>query len=185
MAADRDTVDRYIRRANAFAAIVRAVPADAWDNRTPCPDWTARKLLAHVAANAGLFFGLVGAPPPELPPVADDPLATWRASDRAVRAALADPAMADREFDGYLGRTTLGRAIDAFLSFDLVVHGWDLAQATGQRVRIPAADVAQVFDAARGFGDALRSAGVCGPPLEPPRDADDQTRLLAFLGRRA
>jgi hypothetical protein len=35
------------------------------------------------------------------------------------------------------------------------------------------------------LGDTLRSEGVCGPALEPPADADEQTRLLAFLGRRA
>jgi len=33
--------------------------------------------------------------------------------------------------------------------------------------------------------EALRADGMFGPPVDVPDDADDQTRLLAFLGRRA
>lgn len=183
--ADADITERYDRRALAFDATVRGVPPGSWDNRTPCPAWTARQLLQHVAANAGVFLGLVGEPAPRLPAVEIDPVDTWRASDRAVRAALDDEAIADREFTGYFGPTTLARAIDAFLSFDLVVHRWDLARATGQDEQIPPEEIDQVFEAARGFGAALRSSSVCGPELAAPTGADEQTRLLAFLGRRA
>jgi hypothetical protein len=35
------------------------------------------------------------------------------------------------------------------------------------------------------MGDAMRGPGAFGPELEAPEDADEQTRLLAFLGRRA
>src|SRR2546425_749697 len=34
------------------------------------------------------------------------------------------------------------------------------------------------------FGDAMRGPRAFGPAVEPPPDADDQGRLLAFLGRR-
>jgi hypothetical protein len=34
-------------------------------------------------------------------------------------------------------------------------------------------------------GHLLRSPQAFGPEVEPPADADDQTKLLAFLGRRA
>jgi hypothetical protein len=33
--------------------------------------------------------------------------------------------------------------------------------------------------------EALRAPGVLGPALEPPPGADAQTKLLAYLGRRA
>jgi len=38
---------------------------------------------------------------------------------------------------------------------------------------------------AEGFGEALRSPNVCGPALDPPAGADEQTKVLAFLGRKA
>jgi hypothetical protein len=33
--------------------------------------------------------------------------------------------------------------------------------------------------------EALRSDGMFGPAIEVPADSDDQTELLAYLGRRA
>jgi uncharacterized protein (TIGR03086 family) len=68
---------------------------------------------------------------------------------------------------------------------DLVVHRWDLARATGGDEHIDDADIARLTEAAAGFGEMIRSPGVCGPELAVADDADDQTRLLAFLGRQA
>ena len=33
--------------------------------------------------------------------------------------------------------------------------------------------------------DALRADGMFGPQIDVPADADDQTRFLGYLGRRA
>jgi len=83
-----------------------------------------------------------------------------------------------------MGRSTFERGVDGFLSFDQVVHGWDLARAIGQDERIEPAEVSRIAADVRGMGDTLRSSGACGPALEPPPDADPQTRLLCELGRR-
>lgn len=45
-------------------------------------------------------------------------------------------------------------------------------------------EVRTAFETIAYFGADLRRAGVCGPALEPPAGADEQTRLLAVLGRR-
>ena len=37
--------------------------------------------------------------------------------------------------------------------------------------------------AAEEFGDRMRGPGAFGEALEPPAGADDQARLLAYLGR--
>jgi uncharacterized protein (TIGR03086 family) len=69
--------------------------------------------------------------------------------------------------------------------FDLLVHGWDLAKATGQDTTISDDDLGRLERGAAQFGDAARAPGVFGPELEAPAGADRQTKLLAFLGRRA
>jgi len=74
--------------------------------------------------------------------------------------------------------------VNRFLCFDLVVHGWDLARAQGLDDAIAPDDIARVRAHAEAFGDALRSPGAFGPEVAAPSDADDQARLLAFLGRR-
>jgi len=33
--------------------------------------------------------------------------------------------------------------------------------------------------------EVLRAEGMFGPPIDVPEDADDQTRFLAYFGRRA
>ena len=62
------------------------------------------------------------------------------------------------------------------------MHGWDLARAADRRSHRPA-DIARVRTRAEAFGDALRSPQAFGPEVAPPAGADDQARLLAFLGR--
>ena len=66
---------------------------------------------------------------------------------------------------------------------DLVVHGWDLARTAGLDEHIEPEDIARVRAQAEAFGDALRSPQAFGPEVEAPAGADDQTKLLAFLGR--
>ena len=176
--------ERYRRLSDQFAARILAVPADRWDAPTPCADWTARDLVRHVVDTQGLFLGLVDRKTGPLPDVAEDPAGAWDAARAAVQADLDDPVRAKAEYDGFLGRNTFEFGIDHFLNADLVVHGWDLARATGQDERIDPADVRRVWDATRVYGDAMRSPNAFGPELPAPEGADEQTKLLAFLGRR-
>jgi uncharacterized protein (TIGR03086 family) len=176
--------ERYTRLAGAFAEKVAAVPDDAWSNESPCQEWKARDVLKHVIATQGMFLGFVGRDPAEGPSVDDDPLGAWQAASGAVEAGLADPQVATAEYDGFSGRSTFEEGVGRFLCFDLVVHGWDLARATGQDETIADDDVTLVRQAADAFGPALRSPQAFGPEVEAPPGADDQAKLLAFLGRQ-
>jgi uncharacterized protein (TIGR03086 family) len=176
--------ERYGRLAGAFTAKVAAVPPDAWDRPSPCEGWTARDVVHHVVSTEGMFLGFVGRSPGEVPSVDDDPLGAWSAVRASVQGDLEDPERAGAQFDGFSGRSTFEAAVDRFLCFDLVVHGWDLARSVGLDERIDPAEVARVRQHAEEMGDALRSPKAFGPAVEPPSGADDQARLLAFLGRR-
>ncbi|MDT0326900.1 TIGR03086 family metal-binding protein [Nocardiopsis lambiniae] len=180
-----DIAARYSRLSDAFAAVVATVPEERWSSPSPCPDWTAREVVGHVVDTQGMFLGLVGRELGDVPKAADDPVASWDAARAVVLADLADPERAGTAFDGFFGRTTFAEAVDRFLNFDLIVHRWDLARATGGDERLDPDDVRWAREATAAFGDALRGDGVCGPELTPPGDADEQTRLLAFLGRRS
>jgi len=177
-----EIADRYRRLAAAFADTIAAVPADRWSAPSPCEGWTAEDVVRHVAATPNLFFGFIDEPAVELP---DDPVAAFERSRTAMQRALDDAATAATEFDGFFGRTTFEAAVDRFVNFDLVVHRWDLARAAGLDATIPEDELARLEATARGFGDAARSPGVLGPEVEAPADADRQTKLLAYLGRRA
>lgn len=180
-----EVADRYRRLSEAFAAKVAAVPSERWDAPSPCAGWTARDVVRHVAQTQGMFLGFVDRPVPDGPSVDDDPAAAFDAARATVQAELDDPERAAAEFDGMMGRSTFEAAVGRFLCTDLVVHGWDLARAAGLDERIDSADVTRVREVADSFGDALRSPQAFGPAIEPPADADEQTKMLAFLGRRA
>jgi uncharacterized protein (TIGR03086 family) len=175
--------DRYRRLAASMTKRIEGVPDDAWSNQSPCQQWTARDLVAHLVDVHGRFQSLVGRDLVEHPAVEDDPAAAWAAVRDQMQADLEDPAKVDEEYDGRLGRSTFGRAVDGFICFDLVVHGWDLARATGQDETIEPRDVEWVQAGVDAMGDVMRSNGVIADPVEPPPDASPQDRLLAALGR--
>ncbi|MFP5319015.1 MAG: TIGR03086 family metal-binding protein [Acidimicrobiia bacterium] len=177
--------DRHRRLAAGFTARVEAVPPDRWESPSPCPGWTARNLVEHVAGNCGTFLGMVGKELPPGPDPADDPLGAWTSARDALQAALDDPAVATLEYEGAFGRSTLERAVDGFQSLDLIVHGWDLARATGGDERIDPGDVHHLFERVKPLDEVMRQPGAIGAKLEAPEGADEQTQLLAFLGRRS
>jgi uncharacterized protein (TIGR03086 family) len=176
--------ERYQRLTDAFAAKIAAVPDDKWDAPTPCPDWTARDLVQHVVDTQGMFLGFVGKEMGDIPKAADDPAAAWDAARAKVQRELDDPATAQAEFDGFLGRSTFESAVDRFLVVDQIVHGWDLARAEGLDEEISPNDITHVREASKVWGAAMRSPQAFGPEVDVPADANDQDRLLAYLGRR-
>ena len=179
-----EVAERHRRLAAGFTARVEAVPSDRWQSPSPCPGWTARDVVDHVAGNCGRFLGMVGKEPPPAPAVADDPLRAWVSARDALQAALDDPGVATLEYEGAFGTSTLEKAVDGFQSVDLVVHGWDLARATGGNEHIDPETARELLDHLLPMDGMLRSPGAMGPKLDPPPGADDQARLLAFLGRR-
>lgn len=176
---------RYCRLAAAFAGKVDATPDDRWAAPSPCPGWTALDVVRHVVETPGLFLGLVGRELGPVPPVEDHPAEAFAPSRGVVQADLDDPECAGTEFDGYFGRTTFAEAIDWFMCFDLLVHGWDLARAAGLDETIGDADLERLEADTEYFGDAMRGPHTFGEALEAPAGADRQVRLLALLGRRA
>jgi uncharacterized protein (TIGR03086 family) len=177
--------DRYRRLAADVSRTIEQVPPDRWSSPSPCEGWTALDVARHLVEVHGLFLGLVGRTLDPAPSVEEDVRAAWRAARDQLQADLDDPARAGEEFDGFFGRTSLGAAVGRFVCFDLLIHRWDLARAAGLDDRLDPGEVAHLWEAAAGFGDTIRTEGVCGPAIEPPPDADEQTRLLCFLGRRA
>jgi len=176
---------RYRDLAAGFTARIDAVPADRWDNASPCEGWTARDVVRHVLDSERDMVKVVGLELAPGPSVDDDPSAAWAAVRDSMQAILDDPAKSTLEYDGHFGRTNLGATVEGFLCFDLVIHGWDLAAATGTDTTMRNTDVEWVSEIAAGLGESIRMSGVCGPEIQVPDNADKATKLLAFLGRKA
>ena len=172
--------DRYRTLADAFEAKVAAVPPDRWDDQSPCDEWTARQLVDHVVDVHGMMLKPLDRTLSDRP---DDPLGAFQSARADLEAVLDDPALAGTEYDGQFGTTKVEDTIDRFMGFDLVVHGWDLARATGQDETLDPDKCAEMLEGMLPIDEALRQSGHYGPRVEVPEDADVQTRLLAFIGR--
>jgi uncharacterized protein (TIGR03086 family) len=166
-----------------FTRRVETVPTEAWEQPSPCDGWTARDVLRHVIETHQNMAGYVELSLGLDISVDEDPAGAWRQARDAMQDVLDDPVRAGREYDGYFGRTSLERTVGRFLCFDLLIHAWDIARATGQDETLPAEEVRWAFETTKGFGDNLRRNGVCGPEVGVPATAPEQDRLIGFLGR--
>jgi uncharacterized protein (TIGR03086 family) len=179
--------ERYTNVADRFTARVQEVPASAWANEAPCEGWVARDVVRHLVDwvpgffqnLAGLDLGVAGAPS-----VDDDPLGAWNALDASLRGALADPSVASRTFEMQGTTRTIEEAIGMFVLSDVVVHTWDLARATGLDETLDPEEVHGMLEGMLPMDEVLRQSGHYGPKVSVPDDADEQTRLIAFTGRR-
>ena len=175
--------DRYRLVSNGFDAAVRAVTQ--WDAQSPCEQWTARDVVAHVVeGHRGVIAGVRGG---ESEPLGadEDPRQAWEKASRAIDEITGDAEALAKELDGPTGRMPAGQIIGRFVTMDLLVHTWDLARAVGADERLDEDSVSRAYEALKPMDAMIRQPNVFGPKLEPPLGADLQTEFLYFLGRRA
>lgn len=153
---------------------------------TPCPDWTVRRLVDHLIGMNRVFAALLSDEPPPPPPAADhidnDPVGTYRDSAAMLLAAFEQPGVLERTYRGPLGAVTGAERLQIRL-YDLLDHGWDLAQATGQPVELPDDVAEQSLEFVRIKLTEKARPGRFGPTQMVADDAPAIERLVAFLGR--
>jgi uncharacterized protein (TIGR03086 family) len=177
--------ERYTKVAAQFTERVTAVPEGAWDNPAPCDGWVARDVVRHLVNWVpGFFSSYAALELPTGPSVDQDPVAAWNALDDALRAAFDDREIATREFEMRGASYTIEQAINTFCTNDIVLHTWDLARATGLDETLDADEVHALFVSMEPLDEMLRQSGEYGPRVAVPEDADEQTKLIAFVGRQ-
>ena len=180
-----ENAERYRAVAGQFTQRAKSVPEGAWDNPAPCEGWVARDVVRHMVEwMPGCFLSPVGIAIPTAPSVDEDPAGAWEAVSDAIQAALDDPEVAARELDMRVGRFDLDDAVGRFCIADVLVHTWDLARATGLDESLDAEEVHRFFEGMKPMDEVLRQSGHYGPRVEVADDADEQTRFIAFTGRR-
>jgi uncharacterized protein (TIGR03086 family) len=174
----------------ALAALVRGVREDQLAAFTPCPAYDVADLLDHIGGFTLAFPWAASKTPAPVdgPPQVDGSRLEQGFRDRIARDldALArawhDPAA----YDGLTraGGIDLPAEVAALVALDeVVVHGWDLARATGQDYA-PAQDaVLPALAFAQGFEAPSSEGGPFGPPVAVADTAPALDRLVAATGR--
>ena len=92
--------------------------------------------------------------------------------------------MLERAFLLPLGEVS-GRFAVGMHTVEAIVHGWDLAKATGQPTEIEPDLCAVAWQQCAGIDDSLRGPRrPFGPPVIVSPDASATDRLVAWLGRQ-
>ncbi len=182
----KDPIALYEAAAAQMERLIAAVQPGQLDDPTPCTQWRVRDLINHVVGGNLRFVAIVaGTPPPDrgVDHLGGDPLGAFRSSVKALSEAFAEHDVLSHSYSTPIGDGP-GELLVRMRMDELVVHGWDLARATGRSTDLDRELVAEaraLFDAApvipRGEGRSF------GEPKPTPPDATDADRLAAFLGR--
>jgi uncharacterized protein (TIGR03086 family) len=173
--------------AGRVAALLAGVPDSALDASTPCADTSVAALLDHLM---GLSEGLAASArkePTGAPQASADHLdPDWRTilpgRLDALVAAWRTPGAGEGMTSA--GGLTLPAADVAAVTLDeLVLHGWDLARATGQPYDPDPTDVAAIMPFLQAFGSDQGVPGLFGPVVPVPDDAPAFDRALGLSGR--
>ena len=113
----------------------------------------------------------------------DDPLGAYGASAQAAAEAFEVAGALDAQCAVSYGPVP-GSVYAGHRFIDILIHGWDLAIATGQDATLDTALVAACLAVVEPQAGLMQASGSYGSHVDAPADADPQTRLLALLGRR-
>ena len=177
--------DHYRKVAAQFTRRVDAVPAGAWDNPAPVEGWVARDVVRHLIDwVSDYFFERWGIDDPGGPTVDEDPVRAWDVFSATIQAALDNPAVATKVVDTHMGPASFEDQIDMIVTNDIFMHTWDLARAAGLDETLDPDEVHRLFVGMEPMDQMLRESGQYGPRVPVPDDADEQTKLIAFIGRQ-
>jgi uncharacterized protein (TIGR03086 family) len=170
---------------NNTERLVRGVRPDQWGAASPCAGWTLRDLVNHITWVIEMLGAAArGEAPPHSPTddvLGADPVAAYT---RATQSTLA--AWKERGTAGTVQLPT--RELPAEVAFNInvidpFVHGWDIAECTGQEADLDSELCADML----AFAEIIAAPGSrtdnFGPVVDVDADAPVADRLVAYLGR--
>lgn len=186
-----DTLD-LTESTRRTAAVVRGVGEEQLSDPTPCEQMPVGLMLAHLHGLAHAFRdaarkieGPTTSTPPD--PAALVLAADWRASIPVYLENLAAAwnETGNRRGDTMAGGQPMPAEVALLVALDeVVLHGWDLAVATGQDYEVDP----QALDAVEQFcaeipDDPAERVGLFGPRVPVPETAGQWDRVLGLAGR--
>ena len=180
--------------AERMAKLVEGVPDELLGVPTPCREYTLGDLVDHISGMAVAFAAAArkdtgattsGRARGDASRLGDD----WRERVPGDLAALADAWRDPAAWTGVTraGGIDLPGEVAGIVALDeLVVHGWDIARATGQPYDIDPASLESVHGFVAQFSGPGREAareGMFAPEVPVPDDAPLLDRVIGITGR--
>ncbi len=173
-----DLLDLYSRASEWTLDKVKGA-SEQLDSDTPCDDWQVRELMNHMLETQRYFVGSARgesvSPPGQTPPttlLGDDPVKDFKRAREETLNTYGDKDVLEKT------GPTLGVAFA-----DQLLHGWDLAKATGQDTTMPQGLAEAAYQMINGRLTADQRKQSFKPEVEIDSKAPAQDKLLAYSGR--
>jgi len=179
----------YQRTVESWADRVKAVGPEQWNDPTPCSEWSVRDLVNHVVGE-DLWTGplMRGSTIEEVGDrfdgdlLGDQPAETALNAAEEATAAVAETLPTQGTVQLSFGETPMDEYVNQ-LAADHLIHGWDLAAATGGDTQLDPELVAEVAAWFVEREEMYRSGGAIAERTDS--SGDPQSDLLAAFGRSA
>jgi uncharacterized protein (TIGR03086 family) len=184
-----DQVEQLSRILDVTGQLIAGVRDEQWARPTPCSEWNVRDLVSHLVTGNRLFTGILTRTQPAGPPDPGNPPASlvraYQDSAPELAAAFGRPGVLDEVFTVPFGTVPGAVALHLRLT-EILVHGWDVARATGQPADFPVDVTEQELAFSRPMvGQIPPDRYPFAPSLPAGAGAPAIDRLAALLGREA
>ncbi|GGC63675.1 TIGR03086 family protein [Hoyosella rhizosphaerae] len=185
--------------AQEITRLLDGIASDDLERPTPCTEYTVATLLNHVKGLAYAFHLAAPVTPKDAhahellknppSPTADELDANWRETIPQHLRTLAETWRNPDAWDGEatVGGVTMPANITGLVALDeLVLHGWDLARATGQEFHCDDASTSACLTftlMSAAPGEEAGRKGLFGPVIDVPADAPPLDRAVGLSGR--
>jgi uncharacterized protein (TIGR03086 family) len=170
---------------------IAGITADEWNNPTPCADWDVRALVNHIVTGnlwaAELATGRSISDVGERldgDQLGDTPLQAYDDSASAAADAFEAPGALEAACAVSYGPVP-GAVYAGHRFIDVLVHGHDIAVATGQTPALDAHLAEAAWEVIEPQLAGLQASGMFGSAPDGPPPTEPQRRLLEALGRSA
>src|SRR5947208_4406926 len=162
---------------------VAGVQEGQWHDATPDEEWDVHELVNHIVSGNFWVTPLVegktieevgGRYDGDL--LGDDPVAAYQQSAKEAAAAFNAPGAMQAACAVSYGPVP-GEIYAGHRFVDVLIHGWDLAKATGQDTTLPADLVEACIEVVKPQEELLAGSGAFGTDLKAPAGAHPQPHL--------
>lgn len=171
-------------------SVVAGIDSVQWADASPCDGWDVQALLNHLVSG-NLWAAELGSGHTieevgerlDGNVLGDNALAAYDTSAEAAAATFEAAGALEAPCAVSYGPVP-GSVYAGHRFIDVLIHGWDLATATGQDATLDPELVDAAYRLLQDQAEMVRASGMFGEDILVPVDVGPQTQLLAFIGRK-
>jgi uncharacterized protein (TIGR03086 family) len=183
-----DVLERIDKASQAALGVIPGIQAEHLQKQTPCTDWDVHALMDHMIGSMRFFAAraagdMKASPQPVSTTSCEEAAQQLRDGIKAAAEAWHRPGALDGTLQAPWGEVPAEFMANITVT-EMLMHGWDLAHATGQRMTVDDAFAEDQLTLARAALTPDRRAPAFGPEVQAPPNAPAIHRLAAFMGRQ-